>query len=155
MREEVFNDPKTDDSVRTVSLPASVLDALDAHRKRQAEFRQQFGPDYRADLDLIFANEDGTPLKPDSISATVSVICWRLQLPKGASLHTLHHSHGSHLLAAGMEITAASERLGHSNVRVTAEVYSHAIRGRDDKAARVWAEYQRKNLPEKPAEGVQ
>jgi hypothetical protein len=51
-------------------------------------------------------------------------------------------SHGSHLLAAGMEITVVSERLGHSSVRVTADVYSHAIRGRDDEAARRWEEFQ-------------
>jgi hypothetical protein len=33
-----------------------------------SEFRQQYSPDYRADLDLIFANPDGRPLKPDSVS---------------------------------------------------------------------------------------
>jgi integrase len=125
------------------------------HRKRQHEFRQQFGSDYRADLDLIFANTDGTPLKPDSVSATVSALFRRLKLPKGASLHSLRHSHGSYLLAAGMPLPAVSERLGHSSVRVTADVYSHAIRGQDDEAARLWDEFQRKSLPEKPAEGVQ
>jgi integrase len=149
-----FKDPKTEDSVRVVSLPASARHALDRHRKRQEQFRQQFGPDYRADLDLIFANPDGTPLKPDSVSASVSALCRRLKLPKGVSLHTMRHSHGSHLLAAGMEITAVSERLGHSSVRVTADVYSHAIRGRDDEAARRWEEFQERNLPEKQT-GVQ
>jgi integrase len=44
----------------------------EAHRKHQDEFRIQFGPDYRGDLDLIFSTPDGTPLKPDSISAAVS-----------------------------------------------------------------------------------
>ena len=97
--------------------------------------------------DLIFANPDGTPLKPDSISA--STLCKRLKLPMGVKLHTLRHMHGSHLLAAGMEITAVSERLGHSSVRVTADVYLHAIRGRDDEAARKWDEYQRQNCPRK------
>jgi integrase len=77
-----------------------------------------------------------------------------LKLPKGVSLHTLRHSDGSHLLAAGMEITAVSVRLGHSSVRVTADVYSHAIRGRDDEAARRWEEFQGQNLPEKHT-GVQ
>jgi integrase len=149
-----FKDPKTEDSVRVVSLPASAINALDVHRKRQQEFRQQYGPDYHADLDLILANPDGTALKPDSVSASVSALCRRLKLPKGLSLHTLRHSHGSHLLAAGMEITAVSERVGHSSVRVTADVYSHAIRGRDDEAARRWEEFQGRNLPEKQT-GVQ
>ena len=140
---------------RRVSLPLSAQAALNVHRKRQDEFRKQFGPDYRSDLDLIFANPDGTPLKPDSVSASVSVLFRRLKLPKGASLHSLRHSHGSHLLAAGMPLPAVSERLGHSSIRVTADVYSHALRGQDDEAARRWDEFQRQNLPEKLAGGVQ
>jgi site-specific recombinase XerD len=104
-----FKDPKTEDSARVVSLPASVLNALDTQRRPQKGFHQQYGSDYRADLDLIFANPDGTPLKPDSVSASVSALCRRLKLPKGVSLHTLRHCHGSHLLAAGMSLPAVSE----------------------------------------------
>ena len=57
---------------------------------------------YRADLDLVFANPDDSPLKPDSISATVSALFKRLGIPKpkGAALHLLRHSRTSILLAA-------------------------------------------------------
>ena len=134
---------------RAVSIPAGTLVALEAHRKRQDEFRQQFGSDYRTDLDLIFANTDGSPLKPDSVSAAVSLLSRRLKLPKGASLHTLRHSHSSHLLADGVDLATVSERLGHSSVRVTAEIYSHALRGRDDEAARRWEQFQGRNSQEK------
>jgi len=138
---------------RAITLPVSALAALDVHRKAQAEFRQQFGPDYRTDLDLIFANPDGTPLKPDSISASVSALFKRLKIPKpkGASLHLLRHSHGSHLLASGMELPAVSERLGHSSVMVTAEVYSHMLSGRDEESARRWEEFQKKNTEDSAA----
>jgi hypothetical protein len=54
---------------RPISLPASAIATLDEHRKRQDEFRRQYGLEYHADLDLIFANPDGSPFKPDSISA--------------------------------------------------------------------------------------
>jgi integrase len=140
-----FKEPKTEDSIRTVTLPVSVLESLEAHRKTQDEFRRQFGADYRADLDLIFTRLEGTPLNPNSITASVCKLCSKLKLPKGASLHTLRHSHGSHLLAAGMDLPVISERLGHSSVRITAEVYSHALRGRDDEAARRWEEFQQKH----------
>jgi integrase len=139
-----FKATKTEEP-RPVVLPDSAIIALAAHREQQDVFRQQFGPDYRADLDLIFSEPDGSPLKPDSISSSVSALFKRLKLPKpkGASLHMLRHSHGSHLLASGMELTAVSERLGHSSVYVTATVYSHAIKGRDKEAARKWDEFQR------------
>jgi hypothetical protein len=68
--------------------PAAVRKAeqeVAAHRKRQDESRVHVGPDCLADLDLIFANPNGTPLKPDSVSASVSLLCRRLGLPKGVS----------------------------------------------------------------------
>ena len=138
-----FKGTKTEDSVRPVSLPVSAMKALEAHRHRQDEFRRQFGPDYRTDLDLIFANPNGTPVKPDSVSASVSALCRRLKMPQGVSLHTLRHTHGLHLIAAGMEITAVSARLGHSSPRVTQDIYAHAIRGRDDEAALRWEQFQK------------
>jgi integrase len=129
---------------RDVKVPESALTALATHRKRQDEFRRQFGPAYRADLDLIFANPDGTPLRPNSISSVVSLLFRRLSLPKEASLHSLRHSHGSHLVADGVPLPVVAERLGHSSVRTTADVYTHALRGQDDDAARRWDEFQRR-----------
>jgi integrase len=139
-----FKCTKTD-RPRLIELPQSILAPLESHRRHQAEYRQQFGPDYRTDLDLICANPDGSPLRPDSVSATVSALFRRLKLPKGASLHTLRHTHGSHAIASGMSLPAVSERLGHSSVRVTADIYSHAIRGQDQELARRWDEYQKRH----------
>jgi integrase len=133
----VFKNTKTEEP-RKVELPPSMVACLDAHRLRQDEFRRQFGPDYRRDLDLIFANPDGSPLMPNSISSTVSRLCRRLGLPKGASLHVLRHSHASLLLADGVDLATVSARLGHSSVRTTADIYSHAIRGKDHAAAQCW-----------------
>jgi len=85
---------------------------------------------------LVYFRSGAYTLKPDTISASISLLCRRLGLPKGVSLHTLRHSHGSVLLADGMDLATVSERLGHSSVRVTADIYSHALRGRDQEAAR-------------------
>jgi integrase len=143
-----FKSTKTEEP-RDVAIPPGTLELLEAHRRRQDEFRRQFGPAYRADLDLIFSNPDGTVLKPDSISATVSLLFRRLKLPKGASLHSLRHTHTSHLLASGVPLPAVSARLGHSSIRTTQEIYAHMITGQDEEAARKWEEYQRRNTPEK------
>jgi integrase len=140
---------------RVVKIPASALTTLESHRNRQSEIRRQFGPDYRTDLDLIFANPDGTPLKPDSVSAAVSLLFRRLKLPKGSSLHSLRHTHTSHLLANGVPLPVVSARLGHSSVRVTAEIYSHMINGQDDEAASKWDDFQRQGSPEKWSGDVQ
>jgi integrase len=143
-----FKGTKTE-KPRSVVLPASASAALASHRRQQDEFRRQFGPNYRADLDLVFANRDGTPLKPDSISATVSALFKRLKIPKpkGAALHLLRHTHTSVLLAEGVPLAAVSARLGHSSVRTTQEIYAHMITGQDEEAARKWEAYQKLNRP--------
>ena len=68
----------------------------------------------------------------------------RLKLPKGTSLHSLRHTHASILLSEHTATTTVSARLGHSNVRTTLEIYAHALRGEDDKAAAAYDEYREK-----------
>ncbi|MGA2137144.1 MAG: tyrosine-type recombinase/integrase [Bryobacteraceae bacterium] len=104
---------------------------------------------------MIFADEDGSPLKPDSISASVSALFKRLKIPKpkGAGLHLLRHTHTSHLLASGVPLPAVSARLGHSSIRTTQEIYAHMITGQDDEAARLWEDFQLKN--ESRGKGIQ
>jgi|SRR5579871_311079 len=140
---------------RVIKIPDETLAKLEAHRKRQGEFRLLFGPDYNSDLDLIFANPDGTPLKPNSISAAVSALFKRLKIPKpkGAALHLLRHTLASQMLDSGVPLPVVSKRLGHSSVRVTADIYSHAIHGQDDEAVRQWEEYQQRNRSAKPLSG--
>jgi site-specific recombinase XerD len=72
----------------------------------------------------------GEPLKPDSVSSKISLLCRKLKLPKGVSLHTLRHTHGSQLIADGADIASVTRRLGHSNSAVTLGIYTHAIPGK-------------------------
>jgi len=140
-----------EENILVIGLPVSALAALEAHRTHQDKFRAQFGRDYQSDFDLIFANPDGTPLRPDSISAAVSALFKRLKIakPKGAALHLLRHSHGSHMLANGVSLAVVSQRLGHSSVRTTADIYVHEIHGQDDEAVQKWEQYQERNRPTK------
>jgi integrase len=82
-------------------------------------------------------------------SGTV-VMFRRLKLPKGASLHSLRHTHTSHLLASGVPLPAVSARLGHGSIRTTQEIYSHMIHGQDDEAARKWEEFQNQSTADVP-----
>jgi integrase len=143
----VFVDRTKNGDTRVVTLPESIIPILEEHRKQQEEFKRQFGKDYH-DLDLIFCWEDGSPYKPNSLSASVSALCKRLNLPKGVSLHSLRHTHASILLDEHQSITTVAARLGHKSTRTTLDIYAHMMRGGDDKAARAFDEYERKHANE-------
>ena len=100
---------------------------LTKHRDSQSEYFSKIGAHYRADLNLVFSAHDGPYLKPDSVTAKVSLLARKLVFPKGFSLHTLRHTHGSQLLSEGVPLPAVSKRLGHANTHITATVYSHAL----------------------------
>ena len=55
------------------------------------------------------------------------------------------------MLANGVPLPVVSQRLGHSSVRTTADIYAHAIHGQDDEAVQKWQEYQERNRPSKSA----
>ncbi len=139
--QQVFLKEPKNKKFRVVTIPGSALKKLKAHRTAQEPHRKHFGESYLGDY--IFCNPDGSPLKPDTVSASVSLLFRSLKLPKGVSLHTLRHTHGSHLLAAGVPLTDVSKRLGHVNPHVTATVYAHALPGRDDLAAAAWEKFQK------------
>ena len=108
-----FKGTKTE-KPRDVKVPDSALAALETHRTRQNEFRRQFGQDYRSDLDLIFANPDGTPLRPNSISSVVSAAVSAALLPKRCKPPlSAPHSRFAHLVADGCRCHVVAERLGH------------------------------------------
>lgn len=130
---------------RTIILDDQTLTVLAQHRREQEAYRAHFGAEYQGNL--IFANPDGTPLKPDSVSSAVSLLFRRLKVPKpkGAALHLFRHTHGSQLIAKGVPITDVSKRLGHASPQTTLTVYAHALPNRDEDVAKTWREFQATN----------
>jgi integrase len=119
--------PKTEKGRRSVELDAGTVEALRSHRKRQAEERLAFGPGYE-DNDLVFRREDGAALKPHLFSLAFETRASRAGLPK-IRLHDLRHTHATLALKAGEPAKIVSERLGHSSVAITLDIYSHADPG--------------------------
>jgi integrase len=125
----VLVEPKSNTSRRVVPLPALVRDALVAHRARQAlEAPTWVSPPQPPDpfADLVFTTTFGTPL--DGISVTR-----RFQrILRGAGLrhqrfHDLRHACASLLLAQGVPARVVMETLGHSEISLTLNTYSHVL----------------------------
>lgn len=130
--------PKTASGERNVALDAVTVTELRAHRKRQAAERLALGAAYQ-DADLVFCREDGVPLYPQSFSRTFERLTVAAKLPV-IRFHDLRHTHATLALAAGVHAKVVSERLGHANIGVTLDTYSHAIPAmQEDAAAKVAA----------------
>src|SRR5215213_734061 len=122
-----FGEPKTPRSRRRIPLPASVVRALSEHRRRQAEGRLKAGAAYR-NLDLVFATSEGQPLiRLNVIQKHFKPILKRAKLPETLRLYDLRHTCATLLLAANENPKVVSERLGHSSITLTMDVYSHVL----------------------------
>jgi integrase len=119
-----FKAPKTDAGARWVPLVDSTREALLAHRAAQE--RQQWGEAYE-DHSLVFAAEDGTPLRPATISKTFHARADEAGLPR-IRLHDMRHGAASLMLAAGVPAEQVALVLGHASPSLTRAVYAHALR---------------------------
>jgi site-specific recombinase XerD len=81
-------------------------------------------------VNLLFANLDGTPYSPSSVSQFWQRIVTRYDLKKIA-FHDLRHSSASYLLSEGFSMKAIQERLGHKDIGTTMNLYTHVTKKMD------------------------
>lgn len=125
--------PKTKHGSRSVALDAGTVRVMRAHRKRQVEERLALGG-YAEDRDLVFCGLDGRPLHPSDVSKRFDRLVRSSGLPR-IRFHDLRHSHATLALQAGVHPKVVSERLGHSDIAITLNTYSHAIPAMEADAA--------------------
>jgi len=118
---------------RMLALSASVVEELRTHRARQAEELLKVGIRL-SDETFVVAQADGTPLQPDSITQDWGRQLADTSLPR-IRFHDLRHAHATHLLGSGVHPKVASERLGHSKIGITLDLYSHVMPGMQEDAA--------------------
>jgi integrase len=132
--DSVVGTPKTASGEdRRVDLDEATVGSLIAHRLRQDEARAALGEAYEHN-DLVFPREDGKYLKPEVVSKTFEKLVVSSGLPR-VRLHDLRHGQASIMLAAGVDMTVVSKRLGHSGIRITSDTYTHLLEGVGRQAA--------------------
>jgi integrase len=133
-----FMPPKSDSSRRAVTVPDVVVRALAEHRKRQAAARLAAGPDW-TDMGLVFCTETGGPLPYHRVTKPFKRLLRAAGLPEMRP-YDLRHSCATLLLEQGLSLKVVQERLGHSTVTLTADVYAHVTPGMQQQAADVLEE---------------
>lgn len=118
-----FAEPKTARSRRRVSLAAVAVKALRDHRKRQNEARLA-AKDWD-DLDLVFCNEKGRPIEDGNLRRRSFVPLLKKACLPAIRLHDLRHTAATLMLGQGIHPKIAAEMLGHSQIAITLDLYSH------------------------------
>ena len=132
--------PKSE-KARAVSLPVFAIDELRRLKREQAEHLLRLG--VRQDFDtLLCARADGAPIQPRSLTHEFTRLINRTKDIPRVRFHDLRHSHATQLLLAGVDPKVAQERLGHSTIGVTLDLYSHVTATmQEDAAARIDAAF--------------
>jgi integrase len=127
-KEWYLKKPKTRLSRRTLPLTDALIEVLGAQRKRQLEARLKVGKLW-TDHGFIFANEVGEPYSQGTLLNDCKRILKAAGLPATFKPYTARHTMATLLIAGGTNPKAVSERLGHSNVTITLQTYTHVNPG--------------------------
>ena len=127
-----FKEPKGSKS-RRVAMPAILVEELCLHKAKQAEEQFKLGIG-QSEESLICCRFDGEPMDPENLSRQFPVAVERAGFER-ITFHGLRHSHATQLLTNGTPMKVASERLGHSGIGITMDLYSHILPGMQEEAA--------------------
>ena len=127
----ILKEPKTESSIRTISAPKEIILMLKQLKKDRLAAKLRGEKSHR---ELIFYDKNLNPIAQDALSKKFRYFLQENNL-KHIRFHDLRHSHVTMLIDAKVSIKVISERVGHSNVNTTLNIYSHALREMDQEAS--------------------
>ena len=117
--------PKSAQS-RAIALDRDTLAILRRHRTAQTRACKASGAPVPGHNDWMFPAPDGNHLSPSAVTYRFKKRVEDIGLPT-IRLHDLRHTHASHLILSGANIKAVQERLGHADIVLTLNIYSHLL----------------------------
>ena len=127
-----FKSTKSDKG-RGVALPEFAVAELRRHKQAQAEALLKVGVRQSGDT-LVCGRVDREPKQPASLTNEFTYLVGRIRGFPRIRFHDLRHSHATQLLASGVHPKVVQERLGHSTIAVTMDIYSHVTPGMQSEA---------------------
>lgn len=134
--------PKTRSSIRVVSVPAFIMELAKEWKTEQLRYRMAIGSQWAGE-NHIFIQWNGKQMHPDTPYKTFKRIIKRYnetvkneadKLPD-IPLHGLRHTSATLLISQNVDVRTVSGRLGHAQTSTTMDIYSHALKEMDEKAA--------------------
>jgi integrase len=125
----------TRESRRTIVLPLLAVDALKRQRVAQNKDRLKAGDGWNG-VDFVFVTKSGDRIDPRNLLRQWHLLLDRAEM-EHRPLHAARHGAASQMLSQGVPLKVAQETLGHSTIRLTADLYGHLMLGDAEKVADV------------------
>lgn len=123
--ENIIQSPKTKKGVRVVPLPYHLIDKLNHHRLNQKALKLKVANLYE-DNNLVFCNTFGKYLDSGNVLKKFKKILKDNDIPT-RKFHDLRHTYATRLFELGEEAKTVQELLGHSNISITLDTYTHVL----------------------------
>jgi len=131
----IIKAPKSESGIRDIRFGDDTLAELRAAKKQYFDDMCAYGAGFQ-NLNFVIRQEDGSPLKPDSMTQKWERFIEYNHLPP-IRLHDLRHSNATALIMAGVNPRVVQQRLGHSDVNITLNTYTHVLPEMDVEAAQI------------------
>jgi len=122
---------------RPVSIDAGTVAALRRQSARQLADANEWGDAWQA-TGHVFTREDGSPWHPDRVKKLFEQAVKKVDVPR-IRMHDLRHTWATLALRAGVNPKVVQERLGHANIAITMDTYSHVLPDLQESAAELVA----------------
>lgn len=129
----IIKPPKSEAGIRDIHLGEDVMSVLKQARLQYMTDAFKYGTGFQ-NLEFVIRQEDGSPFHPDSMSQKWRRFLKKHNLPE-RRLHDLRHSNATALIQAGISPKVVQQRLGHADVQITLNTYTHVLPEMDMEAA--------------------
>ncbi|VTS78004.1 integrase [Enterococcus hirae] len=132
--------PKTNTSIRKISLDDETLNILKAWKTQQKRYLLAHGQHAKTKNQIIFSSKNNNYIDITRPNIILSRICKEHNF-NDITIHGFHHTHCSLLFEAGLSIKEVQERLGHSDIHTTMNIYTHVTKKQKERSADKFAAY--------------
>lgn len=122
---KILSTTKSKTSNRTISLPIETVNLLKQHNEL-IQKEKEFAGELYTDNDLVVTTNIGTPCIPRNLNRIFYSLLSQINITR-IRFHDLRHTHATILLQQGIHPKIVAERLGHSNIKITLDTYSHVL----------------------------
>ncbi|PAB00051.1 site-specific integrase, partial [Enterococcus canintestini] len=136
-----FQVPKTEKSLRTISIDSETLQVIKRWQLKQKEYFLRMGIKPTKDGEqLLFVSEENKPLYLDYVNHNLKIIINENNL-KRITPHGFRHTHCSLLFESGASLKEVQVRLGHTDIKTTMDIYTHVTKRQTEETANRFADF--------------